>query len=62
MKHPPSWSTKTQARAIKYCDRCDRRSMALFYDDLTLQELRQECCEWLKRKRDMAPRRVEPKV
>ena len=47
---------------MKYCDRCACRSIALFYDDLTLQELCQECCERLKRKRDMAPRRVDLKV
>ena len=62
MKHSPGWSTETQARAMKYCDRCARRSMALFYDDLTLQELCQECCERLKRKREMAPRREDLKV
>lgn len=62
MKDSPSCSIETQAGAMKYCDRCARRSIALFYDDLTLQELCQECCERLKRKREMAPRRVEPKV
>ena len=62
MKHSPGWSTETQARAMTYCDRCARLSMALFYDDLTLQELCQECCERLKRKRDMAPRRTDLKV
>jgi hypothetical protein len=62
MKQSPGWSSETQARAMKYCDRCARRSLALFYDDLTLQELCQECCEQLKRKRDMAPRRADLKV
>ena len=62
MKQSPGWSTETQTRTLKYCDRCARRSMALFYDDLTLQELCQECCEKLKRKRDMAPRRADLKV
>jgi len=47
---------------MKYCDRCARRSPVLFYDDLTLQELCHECCERLKRKRAMAPRRVDLKV
>ena len=54
MNDSPSRSTEAQARAIKYCDRCARRSMALFFDDLTLQELCQECCDRLKRKRGMA--------
>ncbi len=62
MKDSPSGSTEFQSRVMKYCDRCARRSIALFYDDLTLQELCQECCERLKRKRDMAPRRVDLKV
>jgi hypothetical protein len=62
MKYSPGWSTETQARAMKYCDRCARRSRALFYDDLTLQELCQDCSERLKRKRDMAPRRTDLKV
>jgi len=62
MKQSPGWSTEIQARAMKYCDRCARRSLALFYDDLTLQELCQERCERLKRKRDMAPRRADLKV
>lgn len=62
MKQSPGWSSETQTRAMKYCDRCARRSLALFYDDLTLQELCQECCERLKRKRDMAPRRADLKV
>jgi len=36
-------------------------SGALF-DDLTLQELCQECCDRLKRKRGMASRPAKPKV
>jgi hypothetical protein len=62
VKHFPSYSIETQTGAMKYCDRCARRSIALFYDDLTLQELCQDCCERLKRKRDMAPRRADLKV
>jgi hypothetical protein len=54
MKDSSSRSTEALARAIKYCDRCARRSTALFFDDLTLQELCQECCDRLKRKRGMA--------
>jgi hypothetical protein len=62
MKNFSSLSAEFQPRAMKYCDRCARRSRALFYDDLTLQELCQDCCDRLKRKRDMAPRRVDLKV
>lgn len=62
MKNSSSLSAEFQPRAMKYCDRCARRSRALFYDDLTLQELCQDCCDRLKRKRDMAPRRVDLKV
>ena len=59
VKDSPSPSTEAQASAIKYCDRCARRSMTLFFDDLTLQELCQECCDRLKRKRAMASRPAE---
>lgn len=62
MKDSTSPATEDLARTIKYCDRCARRSPALFYDDLTLQELCQECCDRLKRKRGMASRPVNPKV
>ena len=62
MKDSPSRSTEAQASAIKYCDRCARRSPALVFDDLTLQELSQECCVRLNRKRAMASRPVKPKV
>lgn len=62
MKDSASSSNEAQARAIKYCDRCARRSPALFFDDLTLQELCQECCDRLKRKRAMASRQAKPKA
>ena len=62
MKDSPRRSTESQASTIKYCDRCARRSLALFSDDLTLQELCQECCDRLKRKRTMAPRPAERKM
>ena len=60
MKNSLGRSNDPQGRAFKYCDRCARRSMALFYDDLTLQELCQDCCDRLKRKRDMTFRPVKP--
>lgn len=62
MKDSPRRLTEEQAIMIKYCDRCARRSMALFFDDLTLQELCQECSDRLKRKRAMAPRPTERKM
>jgi hypothetical protein len=62
MKDSPGPSPEAQAKAIKYCDRCARRSLALFFDDLTLQELCQDCCDRLKRKRGMASRPAKPKV
>jgi hypothetical protein len=36
---------------VKCCDRCARRAFTLFFDDLTLQDLCEECCDWLKRRR-----------
>ena len=64
MKNSPCPSTKVQAKAIKYCDRCASRSPALLFDDLTLQALCQECYDLdrLKRKREMAFRPAKPKV
>jgi hypothetical protein len=62
MKDSPSPSTEAKPKAIKYCDRCARRSPALFFDDLTLQDLCQECCDRLKRKRGMVSRSSKPKV
>lgn len=51
VKTPYKRSTDDQAVTIKYCDRCARRSKALFFDDLTLQELCQDCCDRLTRRR-----------
>ena len=62
MKHSLSPSTEAGVKAMKYCDRCARRSTALFFDDLTLQELCQECCDRLKRKRGMASHPAKPKM
>lgn len=36
---------------VKCCDRCARRAFTLFFDDLTLQDLFEDCCDWLKRRR-----------
>jgi uncharacterized protein (DUF983 family) len=62
MKDSLSQVTEAHIRAIKYCDRCARRSGALFYDALTLQELCQECCDRLNRKRSMVSSPAKPKM
>ena len=62
MNHFPSPSNEGQSRVVKYCDRCARRSMTLYFDDLTLQELCQECCDQLKRKRGLAAHPAKPKM
>ncbi|WP_141654323.1 hypothetical protein [Candidatus Nitrospira nitrosa] len=43
-----------QSPIVRYCDRCARRASKLLCDDLTWQELCQECWEQLKRKRELA--------
>lgn len=43
-----------QTLIVGYCHRCARRTSKLRCDDLTLQELCQECWERLKRKRELA--------
>lgn len=45
----------SQPVSAKYCDRCARRSPCLFDDELTRQELCQDCSERLKRRRFTAP-------
>jgi hypothetical protein len=62
VKDTSSPSTEAQSGAIKYCGRCARRSPTLFFDDLTLQELCQECWDRLKRKREMAFRPAKPQM
>jgi hypothetical protein len=62
MKDPAGPSTEAEVKTIKYCDRCARRSPVLFFDDLTLQELCQDCCDRLKRKRGVASRPAKPNV
>jgi hypothetical protein len=62
MKDPDGPSTEAEVKTIKYCDRCARRSPVLFFDDLTLQELCQYCCDRLKRKRGVASRPAKPNV
>ncbi len=60
MKDSSSPSAEAQASAIKYCNRCARRSAALFFDDLTLQELCQECCDRLERRRGIVTQPPHP--
>jgi hypothetical protein len=54
VEHPFNASNEIQSITIKYCDRCARRSQALLYDEVTLQELCQDCCNLLKRRREVA--------
>lgn len=54
VKQPFNASNDLQSFTQKYCDRCARRSRALLYDDLTLQELCQDCCDRLRRRREVA--------
>jgi hypothetical protein len=62
MKDSLSQLTEAQIRASKYCDRCARRSVVLFYDDLTLQELCQECGDRLNRKCALVSNPAKPKM
>lgn len=62
MKDSPSPSTEAWAKAIKYCDRCTRRSVTLFSADLTLQELCRDCRDRLKRRREMAAHPAKTKI
>lgn len=62
MKDSSSPSTEVRSKAVKYCDRCARISWTLFFDDLTLQELCQDCYDRLKRWRDVVSRPAKPKM
>lgn len=50
-----------QRTMFMICDRCGRRSTTLLCDDLTFQELCQDCRDRLKRRREMAPHLAKPK-
>ncbi len=54
MKQSIGESHVGQTPIVGYCHRCARRASKLLCDDLTLQELCQECWERLKRKRELA--------
>jgi hypothetical protein len=45
---------------FQYCDRCARRVSALVFDDLTLQDLCQDCFDRLKRRRELVPYPSKP--
>lgn len=47
---------------FQYCDRCARRVSALFFDDLTLQDLCQDCFDRLKRRRELVPYPLKPRT
>jgi len=51
METPRQAGRTVQTGTVKCCDRCARRAFTLFFDDLTLQDLCEECCDWLKRRR-----------
>lgn len=48
-------SVEQNQSPVLYCDRCARRSPALICDDMTLQELCQDCSDRLSRRRQTAP-------
>jgi hypothetical protein len=62
MERSGEQSDNPQSIVVGYCDRCARRASTLLFDDLSLQDLCQECWERLKRKREMAFRPVNPKL
>lgn len=47
---------------VKCCDRCARRAHTLFFDDLTLQDLCEDCCAWLTRRRGTTPLLAKTKI
>jgi len=50
------------SKAVKYCDRCARRTSTVLFDDLTLQELCQDCLKTLKRRRDFINNPTRPRT
>lgn len=55
-------SADSQPMSIRYCDRCARRATTLLFDDLTLQDLCQDCLDQLKRRRDLIPYPAKPRT
>jgi hypothetical protein len=51
MDTPRQTGKDVPSGTVKCCDRCARRAFILFFDDLTLQDLCEDCSDWLKRRR-----------
>jgi hypothetical protein len=51
MKDSSRLSNEVQSIVVAYCDRCARRSSKLLSDDLSLQELCEDCFDILTRRR-----------
>jgi hypothetical protein len=51
MKDSSRLSNEVQSIVVTYCDRCARRSPKLLFDDLSLQELCEDCFDVLTRRR-----------
>ena len=51
MKDSSRLSNEVQSMVVAYCDRCARRSSKLLFDDLSLQELCEDCFDILTRRR-----------
>lgn len=57
MQDPSHRSNEVPSTVVTYCDRCARRSSQLLFDDLSLQELCEDCFDILTRRRAIrAPR------
>jgi hypothetical protein len=55
MKDSSRLSNEVQSIVVAYCDRCARRSSKLLCDDLSLQELCEDCFDILTRWRAIRP-------
>ncbi len=51
MEIPRRTGRDVPSGTVKCCDRCAMRAVTLFFDDLTLQDLCKDCCDWLRRRR-----------
>ncbi len=54
-------SSERHPAAVAFCDRCARRTPALFFDDVSLQELCQDCSDRLKRRRGAVSQPATPR-
>ncbi len=57
VEHSGSKSDDVQSAVVRYCDRCARRASKLLFDDLSLQQLCQDCSDHLARLRGIRPKR-----